>query len=430
MATMNDISDLRASFSFDLGQLKIEHAATHSAVTEAREYFKKQAAGEIYIVEDEKLDQTGRYCLKLLVRLKKPAKIQSKQRWFQRIITRWNNAKRVGAVLDDPFCYFRECDAQESLALDRLHRSPSSASEDLRNFRPTPCPQLTLDPMVLVEIQRSIGQCVQQGPVHSSNTQGSDSADSGGTTILANMEANKDNPRLKNSSDRGLHLANKLTFSLVSRRPGAASVYESNAQIFQNELAKQVRLRAKECTIDASIRSSGDIIVLDVSIASVWKSPMHDYAIRRIVSNAVTCLPRFSLSDGIKLNAFSLEAVRRCYLSPPSQGSDRWLQYSLLCSESHDMPLSEFCDRLRNTVQKKEEILLECITKEDYKKSAIENQLLLYSIAEVLRKFATGLGTPNEELGVKSCSAACPRPDGSTPLPNVMDKGEKGFAAT
>lgn len=431
MPAMNAVSDVCASFSFHLGQVTPENAATHSAVTKVRDYFKNRAASEICIVENEQVEH-ARYCLTLLVRLKDPSPLASIQKWFHRF-----TSKGPGSHLDQPFSFVSACNAEQSLALDRMHPgcSPSYRSADLCVTH-APDNRVTFNLKNLDEIQRSMGRIAQQGSAHCSNPQGSNS---GGKTILESKEANKDTvdtSTTKTPADRGLHSANRITFSLVSIRPGDI---EKSAQIFQNELVQQVRLRTKECTIDALKVPSqfGACIVLKVSIECVWKNPMHDYAIRRFLCSAIKCqLPgsRFRLDHGIKLQALSLEAVRRYYLSPPIQGSDRWLQYSLLCSEAHEMPLTELGEKLRNTVKTQEENLLKCKSKEDFKQTAIEKQVLLHSIAEVLgevaRSIAASAAAPNEELEVGRNSSARPRPDGAAPWPKAMDRGEKRITDT
>ncbi len=76
---------------------------------------------------------------------------------------------------------------------------------------------------------------------------------------------------------------------------------------------------------------------------------------------------------------------------------------------------------------------MKCKSKEEFKQTAIEKQVLLHSIAEVLRevaRIAASAAAPNEELEVGRNSAARPRPDGAAPWPKAMDRGEKGITDT
>ena len=251
----------------------------------------------------------------------------------------------------------RPCDESQSSMLNQID-SPSDGSQDLRCWTVHERPNFNAEQLSSESVQSA----------HESVSQGSDSgkiacASSENLRSGSNIFIFAGNCRTGEPS-RILHEATEISFSLDLRKKASLALissayensaprpaYEISAQIFKENLTEGIRLKAKECTIDAVTKSQDSSLC--INMACVWKGRMHDYTIRRLVTNIVQMQRRFSFSagTGIKLQAMTFEGVRLRYLSPPPDGGHRWLQHSLLISEAHAMPLPKFAEELSKTVK-------------------------------------------------------------------------------
>ena len=187
------------------------------------------------------------------------------------------------------------------------------------------------------------------------------------------------------------HTSCKISFNLkFSRRDGIGmgQTHETRnaAGRIKEELTKSFRRIAAEATITAS-PSAGKGAALAISITCTLKNPMHDYVVRRSVSNVITMQSTFWLHDGkVKIQKVTADEVRQCYTSSPpaNDGRWRWLHHSLLCSEAVEMPIAKFAEQLKLTVRNEEANFLACRTSEQFKNDAKSKQLLLHSVSEVL----------------------------------------------
>jgi hypothetical protein len=160
---------------------------------------------------------------------------------------------------------------------------------------------------------------------------------------------------------------------------------QNSLRIIKDQLIKSYQNIAAEATITVA---AGDGAALAIKISCTLKNKMHDYVVRRSITNAITMQKWYWIKDGkIKLKTVGADTVRQFYLAPPASDRDGrllWLNHSLLVSEAIEMPIEKFAEQLKLTVQKEEARFLACTTSEQFKNDAKSKQLLLYSISSVL----------------------------------------------
>ena len=206
----------------------------------------------------------------------------------------------------------------------------------------------------------------------------------------------------------------KIVFHLsVNRHSYTKSAIETSLQTFRNELAAQIRRRAKEATIDVFV-VEGDledrVYRLKVSVVCWLKNPLHNYVIRRFVSNSIMIGQQRILKiqpKTLRIHKMTSDAVRQSYVSPSPQGSNRWLHHSIVCSKVHNMSFREFVEELGKTVKNEEMDLRSCTTPEQLVETARRKQTLLYSIHGVLvAHLSSGQQTAPQGVGPVEGTAA------------------------
>ena len=222
----------------------------------------------------------------------------------------------------------------------------------------------------------------------------------------------------------------------VNRHNYTKSVIETSLQAIRNELAEQIRRRAKEATINVFlVEGEGRDYSLKVSVVCWLKNPSHNYVIRRFISNSIG-MQRLGIKHQgtIRIYKMTSDAVRQSYVSPSPQGSNRWLHHSIVCSKAHNMPIREFVERLGITVKREEMDLQSCTTPEQVMKDAWRKQTLLYSIHGVLlAQLSSGQLTAPQGVGPDvgtTAEAAFPYPQplnaASTSMHSAATTGAAG----
>ena len=232
----------------------------------------------------------------------------------------------------------------------------------------------------------------------------------------------------------------KIVFHLsVNRHNYTKSAIETSLQAFRNELAEQIRRRAKEATIDVFlVEGEGRAYSLKVSVVCWLKNPSYNFVIRRCISNLIgrQRLGIFYSPRTIRIMIYKMtsDAVRQSYVSPSPQGSKRWLHHSIVCSKAHNMPIREFVESLGKTVKREEMDLRSCTTLEQVMQDAWRKQILLYSIHGVLlAHLSSGQHTAPQGVGTDvgtTAEAAFPYPQplnaASTTMHSAATTGAAG----
>ena len=168
------------------------------------------------------------------------------------------------------------------------------------------------------------------------------------------------------------HVSNVISFRLESWK----------AETPAEDLLLFIRQKASEAVIDVTSTEEGH---LDIKIKCVWKSSMHSNTIRRHIH---ATLPTQSRKLKIFIHTMDRETVGSAYVNMPVQteGSKRWLQYSLDKCAAYEMTLSELASRIRASAVDEEKRLLACITRKHYKADCQRKLLLLINLADAVAR--------------------------------------------
>ena len=168
------------------------------------------------------------------------------------------------------------------------------------------------------------------------------------------------------------HVSNVISFRLASWK----------AEMPAEDLLLFIRQKASEAVIDVTSTEEGH---LDIKIKCVWKSSMHSTTIRRHIQ---ATLPSQYRKLKIFIHTMDRQTVRSAYVNMPVQteGSKRWLQYSLDKCAAYEMTLSELASRIRASAVDEEKRLLACITRKHYKADCQRKLLLIINLADAVAR--------------------------------------------
>ena len=168
------------------------------------------------------------------------------------------------------------------------------------------------------------------------------------------------------------HVSNVISFRLESWK----------AEMPAEDLLLFIRQKASEAVIDVQSTEKGH---LDIKIKCVWKSSMHSNTIRRHIH---ATLPTQSRKLKIFIHTMDRETVGSAYVNMPVQteGSKRWLQYSLDKCAAYEMTLSELASRIRASAVDEEKRLLACITRKHYKADCQRKLVLIINLADAVAR--------------------------------------------
>ena len=189
--------------------------------------------------------------------------------------------------------------------------------------------------------------------------------------ILENQDIGSGDSQSSGSVAQSMaHVSNLILFRLESWK----------AETPAEDLLLFIRQKASEAVIDVTSTEEGH---LDINIKCVWKSSMHSTTIRRHIQ---ATLP--SQYRKLKIHTMDRQTVRSAYVNMPVQteGSKRWLQYSLDKCAAYEMTLSEMASRIRASAVDEEKRLLACITRKHYKADCQRKLLLIINLADAVAR--------------------------------------------
>jgi hypothetical protein len=176
------------------------------------------------------------------------------------------------------------------------------------------------------------------------------------------------------------HQATKYTF-----------VPNESSETLRKNLIAEIRRKACEVTIDVFVIGSHN---LQVRMACLWKAPMCSDAVRRFMNETIRKSGFHHITGSyVKYIPCDRTAVRDKYISHPEQGL-RWLQFSDVGETMYEVPFEELIRQAGKAVEQGESDLLECSTREGYKKAALSNQARLYHLYDMLQRRYAAQVTP------------------------------------